>query len=258
MEPASPEIIVVPNPETLARKTADIIYRRMQAILAASDHFSWVLAGGSTPKGLYALMAESPDYRDHIPWDRIHFFWGDDRHVPPDDAESNYRMAYESLLSKVPVPVENIHRIRTEMPDADQAAANYAGALGKFFKLPSDQLPRFDCVLLGMGPDGHTASLFPGTRALGETKKWVVANWVDKLKTFRITMCVPVLNNAAMVIFLISGPQKAAVLRDVLEGDFQPDHLPSQRIHPVNGKLLWLVDQPAAARLSRYRRKVSS
>jgi len=253
MEAATPEIIVVSDSAALSRTAADIICRRMQATLSHADQFCLALAGGSTPRGLYAMIAEEPGYRDWIPWHRIHFFWGDERHVSPDHVESNYRIAYEAMLSKITVPTENIHRVMAEIPDADQAAAAYEQELRDFFKPKTDELPRFDCILLGMGPDGHTASLFPATTALNERKQWVTANWVEKSHTNRITMTVPVLNNAALIIFLVSGPDKAAVLHEVLEGNRQPNLFPSQLIRPSHGRLIWLVDQAAAARLDHPR-----
>ena len=163
-----------------------------------------------------------------MPWDRIHFFWGDERHVPPDHTDSNYRMTNETMLSRVPVPHENIHRIRAESPDAGKAAEEYEQEIRGFFKLARGQLPRFDCVFLGIGPDGHTASLFPGTKALREQEQLVVSNWVDKFQSYRITMTVPVLNNSDIVIFLASGKEKAERLRTVLEGEKQTDLLPAQ------------------------------
>jgi 6-phosphogluconolactonase len=198
---------------------------------------------------MFAILAGDDALRSRMPWGRVHFFWGDERHVPPDHPDSNYRMASEAMLSKVPVPVENIHRIRAENPDAGKAAEDYEQELRGFFKLEPGQLPAFDCVFLGMGPDGHTASLFPATKALHERKRLVVSNWVDKFQSFRITMTAPVLNNADMVIFLVSGEEKAEPLREVLEGEKQTDRFPSQLIEPTHGKLLWLVDRAAARKL---------
>jgi 6-phosphogluconolactonase len=158
-------------------------------------------------------------------------------------------MANEAMLSKVPVPAENIHRIRAENPDAGKVAEDYEQELREFFRIETEQLPAFDCVFLGMGPDGHTASLFPGTEALHERKRLVVSNWVDKFLSYRITMTVPVLNNADTVIFLVNGKEKAEPLRVVLEGQKQTDRFPSQLIEPTHGKLLWLVDRAAARQL---------
>jgi len=211
----------------------------------ARGRFTVALSGGSTPKTLYSLLATKPG----IPWDKVYFFWGDERHVPPDDPESNYRMVNEALLSKIQVPPENIFRIHAEEKDATAAAQQYEQVIKDFFHLSPGQLPRFDLIYLGTGPDGHTASLFPGTAALNETQRLVVANWVPKFNTDRLTFTYPVLNAAACVTFLASGPDKAPILHDILENSAAG--LPSQRVRPTNGKLIWLVDEAAASKLSR-------
>jgi len=212
--------------------------------------FTIALSGGSTPRGLHALLANEPTIRDRLPWQNLHFFWGDERHVPPDHPQSNYRMAYDTLLSLAPIPSENIHRVHAEEPDAALAAEKYERELRTFFGLEIGQLPRFDCILLGMGADGHTVSLFPRTEALHETTRLVVANWVEKFKAYRVTLTAPVLNHADSVVFLVSGTEKAEALKEVLQGDRQPDRFPAQMIRPDPGKLLWIVDR-AAARLLR-------
>jgi 6-phosphogluconolactonase len=206
------------------------------------------LSGGSTPKSLYTLLATNA--RIALPWDRMFFFWGDERHVPPTDADSNYRMANETMLSKVPVPPENIFRIATENPDAAAAAAAYEQTLRKFFALNAGEVPHFDLILLGMGPDGHAASLFPGTDGLQEKSKLVIANWVEKLKTTRISFTLPVLNAARCVMFLVSGTDKAPMLKTVLEGDAPGEQYPAKLVRPAGGKLIWLVDRAAASQLS--------
>ena len=217
--------------------------------LKSKESFAVALSGGSTPKKMFAILANDAALSKQMPWESVHFFWGDERHVPPDHADSNYRMTNEAMLSRVPVPSENIHRIRAENPDAGKAAEDYEQELRGFFKLETEQLPAFDCVFLGMGPDGHTASLFPGTKALHERQRLVVSNWVDKFQSYRITMTAPVLNNADIVIFLVSGEEKAGPLQVVLEGKKQTDRFPSQLIEPTHGKLLWLVDRAAARKL---------
>jgi 6-phosphogluconolactonase len=208
------------------------------------------LSGGSTPKALFSLLVEDDSFTNKIPWDKIHFFWGDERHVPPQDEQSNFRMADEIMLAKAHVRAENIHRMRTEQSDSEKVAQDYEKELLKFFQLATDQLPIFNFNLLGLGPDGHTASLFPGTKALYAYNRLVVANWVEKFETHRITMTAPVLNNADTIVFLVSGQDKAEVLQKVLDGDHQPDLLPAQLIRPTHGKLIWLVDQAAASRLT--------
>jgi 6-phosphogluconolactonase len=241
-------IKIVNDLAEICRAAAGEIVHLANRASSVSKPFSVALSGGSTPRRLHVLMAGDPAVRDRLPWQRMHFFWGDERHVPPDHPQSNYRMANETLLSSASVPAENIHRIPSEEPDAVLAAEKYEQELQTFFALEAGQLPRFDCILLGMGPDGHTASLFPGTEALNETKRLVAANWVEKYKTYRITLTVPVLNRADLVVFLVSGAEKSAALKEVLHGDYQPELFPAQLIQPDPGKLLWIVDR-AAARL---------
>ncbi len=243
-----PEIQVLADSEELARTAAEKFVRLAREAIHARDFFTVGLSGGSTPRGLYSILAEDASFRSRLPWEKIHFFWGDERHVPPEHPDSNYRMAKDTMLSKAPVPPGNVHRIRSENPDADRAAGEYEETLRTFFRLRIGEMPRFDLVLLGMGPDGHTASLFPGSRGLGEQKRMIVANWVEKLRDYRITMTLPLLNHAACVIFLVSGEEKAETLRAVLEGAPRRELLPAQLVRPVSGRCLWLVDQ-AAARL---------
>ena len=213
--------------------------------------FSIALSGGSTPKMLYALMAEHPSLRNSLPWDKMNVFFGDERHVGPGHADSNYQMAADSMLSKVPLRPEQIHRIKGEYPDAAQAAAEYEDVIRRQFSLQSGNFPRFDVVLLGMGNEGHTLSLFPGTKALHETQRIVASNWVGKLYTDRITLTAPAANAAANVIFMVTGSDKACALKAVLEGPQEPEQLPAQMIQPSNGSLYWLIDAAAASLLSK-------
>lgn len=246
-----PDIRILARGEELSRAAAEQFVHLATQAVAASGRFAVALTGGTTPKGLYHLLAdEGAGFRPRVPWDRLHVFWGDERHVPPDHRDSNYRMAHEAMLSRVPVPPQDVHRIKAENPDAGQAADEYAGELRHFFRPGAGRFPRFDLILLGMGPDGHTASLFPGTEAVREQVRWVAAPWVEKLRAHRITLTPPVLNNASCTIFLVSGEEKAEALRAVLQGDHQPDRFPAQVVRPVDGRLLWLVDR-AAARLLR-------
>jgi 6-phosphogluconolactonase len=243
------EVQVLADADEIARVAADEFVRHALEAVRMRGVFTVVLSGGSTPKKLYSLLAsEAGSFPARVPWDKIHFFWGDERHVPPDHSDSNYRMVYEAMLSKVPVPLENIHRIKAENPDAGQAAEDYERVLREFFRSETVQLPRFGLVLLGMGQDGHTASLFPGTNAILEHEHYVVANWVQKFNTHRITLTPVVLTNASCVIFLVTGDEKAEALSVALQGEYQPKRLPAQLIRPTNGSILWLVDQ-AAARL---------
>jgi 6-phosphogluconolactonase len=247
------DIEIVANAGELAGAAAWQFLRLSREAVQKSGIFTVVLSGGSTPRNLYSILASDAVFRDEIPWEKIHFFWGDERHVSPEDQESNYRMAKDAMLSKVPVPQANIHRIASENPDASMAAGAYERLLREFFRLGEGQFPRFDLTFLGLGPDGHTASLFPGTKALNEQRRLVVSNWVGKFYTDRITMTAPVFNHAACVVFLVGGEDKAAPLKAVLEGDYEPLQLPAQLISPREGRLLWIVDSSAARLLKNGR-----
>jgi 6-phosphogluconolactonase len=245
---SSAEIRTLTTPQELFAAAAEEVVRTANEAVAQRGRFTIALAGGSTPKSLYNLLATNA--RTTLPWDRMFFFWGDERHVPPTDPESNYRMAEEAMLSKIPVAAGNVFRIKTENPDASAAAADYEQTLKKFFTLEPGQFPSFDLILLGMGPDGHTASLFPGTAALQEKSRLVVANWVEKMKTHRITLTLPVLNAGRCVTFLVSGTDKATVLRAVLEENVPPEQYPAKLVKPNDGKLIWLIDRGAASQLT--------
>jgi 6-phosphogluconolactonase len=242
------EIRTLTTPQELFATAAEEVVRTANEAVAERGRFTIALSGGSTPKNLYNLLATNA--RTALPWDRMFFFWGDERHVPPTDPDSNYRMADETMLSKIPVAAGNVFRIAAENPDAAAAAEAYEQALRKFFAVGPGQFPRFDLILLGMGPDGHTASLFPGTAALQEKSRLVVANWVEKLKASRISLTLPVLNAAYCVTFLVSGTDKAAVLRTVLEENAPTEQYPSKLVKPSDGKLIWLLDRAAASALS--------
>lgn len=250
MDSSNQEIHIGANVDAISRKAAEIIADLIDETLQIKDHFSIALSGGSTPRSLLKLLADDFSLRARMNWDKVHFFWGDERHVPPDHQDSNFRMANEAMLSKVEAPAGNIHRIRAEEQDAGKAAGEYEEELRTFFNLKPGELPGFDCILLGMGADGHTASLFPGTKALQEQKQLVSANWVEKFQTHRITLTPPVLNNGSTIIFLVSGEEKAEVLREVLEGEKNTELFPSQLIKPNHGKLVWLVTQSAAGKLT--------
>lgn len=254
MNSKNQKIKIVADAEAMGRAAAETLVKHISESLQTRDVYSIALSGGSTPRRLYRLLAGDSELRGKIPWKRVHFFWGDERHVPPDHPDSNYHMAFEAMLSRIPVPPANIHRIHAEDPDADQAAGDYARDIRRFFDIASGEIPRFNCVLLGMGSDGHTASLFPGSPALGEQKRLVVANWVEKFQSYRITLTVSVFNNADLILFLVSGKQKADALQAVLEGDWAPDRYPAQRIQPKHGSMLWFLDRPATKRLDVNRR----
>ena len=199
MPATNPAIQLVADADALYQAAAAEFVRQAGAAVETKDTCTVALSGGSTPKGLYGLLANDPTWRGQVPWGNIHVFWGDERHVPPDHPDSNYRMAHEALLSKVPMPQAHVHRIKSEHPDARQAADDYEQTLRAFFHLAAGQFPRIDLIFLGLGPEGHTASLFPGTKALHDTRRLVVATSVGKLFTDRITLTPAVLNHAAGV-----------------------------------------------------------
>ncbi len=240
-------IIVADDLQDLAHRAADLFATLAGRAIGANGRFSVALSGGETPRTLFGLLA-SPDYAGRIDWANVHLYWGDERHVPPDDAASNYGMTRQVLLDRVPLPPANVHRIQGELP-AEEAAQRYEQELRSSFGLGPGELPRLDLVLLGMGDDGHTASLFPGVALPSEPDHLVAAPWVPKFNAFRITLMPRVLNNAAIVAFLVAGAGKAGRLHEVIEGPPQPDNLPAQRIAPSHGSLLWLVDRAAAAGL---------
>ncbi len=244
---AGGEIRILTTPQELFAAAAEEVVRAAHEAVAERGRFTVALSGGSTPKNLFNLLATNA--KATLPWDRTFFFWSDERHVGPTDPESNYHMADEAMLSKVPVPAGNVFRFAAENPDAAAVAQQYEQTIRKFFQMDSG-VPRFDLILLGMGPDGHTASLFPGTAALQEKSKLVAANWVEKLKTHRLTFTLPLINAAREVAFLVSGVDKAAVLKTVLEENSSGDQYPAKLINPANGKLIWFVDRAAASALA--------
>jgi 6-phosphogluconolactonase len=240
----APEIRILNTPAELFQAAATEIAMLASQAVESRGRFSIALSGGSTPKSLYALLASGSI--PNLPWERIFFFFGDERFVPPNHPDSNYRMARETgLFAKV--PDNHVFRVQTEEKDADTAALQYEQTLQKFFGLQPGEFPRFDLVLLGLGPDGHTASLFPGTAALNEKSRLVVANWVEKFQTYRITFTLPVLNRAACDMFLVSGADKANMVREVLKNENA--NLPSQKVRPADGRLLWLLDRAAGSGL---------
>jgi 6-phosphogluconolactonase len=245
------EVRILPDGAAIARRAAQKFVEAGAAAVNEKGSFSVVLAGGSTPKALYGLLVNDPALRAQVPWDKMQVFFGDERHVGPDHPDSNFRMANEAMISKSPLKPEQVTRIKGEYPDAEQAAREYELAIRSYFKLADGEFPRFDLVLLGMGSEGHTASLFPGTRALHEKRRIAVSNWVGKLLAERITLTPPAINNAAHVIFMVTGADKAPALTAVLERVYEPDQLPAQLIRPVNGTLLWLVDTAAGGLLTR-------
>lgn len=244
-----PNVQIFPNIEFLARSAAEIFIQLAEESIADHGVFRVALSGGSTPLSLYALLASEP-FSERVDWSRTHFFWGDERVVPPDHPDSNFYRARQALFENVPVPEPNIFRIPAELRP-EQAAELYEEVLLRYFSNVEEEeireRARFDLALLGMGDDGHTASLFPGTPAIHEETRWVAAQWVDKLAAWRITLTPAILNRAAQVLFLVAGEGKSYTLQRVLYGSYQPDRYPAQAIQPEDGEVRWLVDEPAAA-----------
>jgi len=237
---------IFPDLSALSFAAAEEVVSRARQAIQARGIFTIALSGGSTPRMLYEMLAEDRRLRGALEWDKVHFFFSDERHVPPDHPESNYRMAYLALLSRISAPPENVHRMATELSEPAPVAEHCEQALRRFFHLHAGEAPRFDLIMLGMGGDGHTASLFPGSPALEEKRKLAVAVWVEKLGTWRVTLTLPVLNNAEEVLFLVSGEAKAETLKRVLEGSDAAARLPAEAVKPVSGRLMFFVDEEAA------------
>jgi 6-phosphogluconolactonase len=247
-------VTILLDRDRLMRAAADRVVRYAAEAIARHGRFDVALAGGSTPERLYRLLG-SPEYAERLDVRSIHLFFGDERCVPPSHVDSNYRMVASSLLGGLAVPPENVHRMPAEL-SPEEAASRYEAELERHFALRVGAgLPRFDLVLLGMGADGHTASLFPGSPALTESRRWVAVNRVPALATPRLTLTLPVLNAAARLVFLVAGEDKAERLKEVLTGESAggqaplPAPLPAQCVRPAAGELEWLVDAPAASRL---------
>ncbi len=244
------EIRILADGAAIAQRAAQEFVQAAAAAVRAKGFFNVALAGGSTPKALYSLLVNDPALRAQVPWDKLHLFFGDERHVAPDHPDSNFRMATEAMISKSPLKPEQVTRIKGEYPDADNAAFEYETALREYFNLKDSEYPRLDLLLAGMGNEGHTLSLFPGTKALHADGRIAVRNWVGKLYAERITLTAPAASNAAQVIFMVTGADKAPALKAVLEGPFEPEQLPAQLLQPKKGELLWLVDTAAGSMLS--------
>ena len=242
------EVLVCATPEAVAREAARRFVLHAAAAIQQRGRFAVALSGGSTPKRLYELLAQDP-YRDQVDWDYVHFFWGDERFVPFTNPASNYHMTEVALLNALELTNGNTHRVQTELESADAAAAAYEQEIVKFFGLAKGELPKFDLILLGLGTNGHTASLFPYSNALRVRDRLVAAEYIDEVKQARITLTVPVLNAAREVTFLVTGAEKANVVKEVLMGPADPDRLPAQLVHPDPGSVTWLIDKAAAAEL---------
>lgn len=240
-----PQVRIFSSAEELFRASAEKFCEIGKRSIREHGRYAVALSGGSTPKGLHQQLATT--FASELPWDKVFFFWGDERHVPPDFPESNFRMAKETLLSKLPIPHNHIFRMPGEIPDANQAAGLYEQALTDFFCPGAGNFPRLDFILLGVGPEGHTASLFPGTKAVEEKQRFVVGNYVAVHSTWRITCTYPVLNNGANVMFLVDSSSKADIVRTALKDPSA--NLPCQGVKPLNGNLMWYLDKAAGAKL---------
>jgi 6-phosphogluconolactonase len=243
------KIEISESAETMSRAAAERFVRVTTVAARARGRCAVVLSGGSTPGSVYRALAQEP-HLTRVPWHRIEFFWSDERHVPPDHPDSNYRAAMEAMLSKVPVAATQIHRMRGEMAEAERAALEYEDAISAV--VSGVPVPRFDLILLGLGTDGHTASLFPGTPALDERRRWCTANWVSALNAYRITLTLPVLNAAREIMFIVSGAEKAPIVREALRewpptsAETPAQVLPAHLIQPHNGDVWWMLDRAAA------------
>jgi 6-phosphogluconolactonase len=245
------EIRVLADGAAIAQRAAQEFVRVAAAAVRERNAFHVALAGGSTPKALYSLLVSDPVLRSQVPWGKMYVFFGDERHVGPGDLESNFRMATEAMLSKAPLKENQVTRIKGEYPDAEQAAREYEEALASHFKLKAGEFPRFDLLFAGMGNEGHTLSLFPGTKALHADGRIAVRNWVGKLYADRITLTAPAACAAAEILLMVTGADKALALKAVLEGPYEPEQLPAQLLQPKEGRLLWLVDTAAGGMLSK-------
>ena len=242
-------IVVYPTQEELFEAATQCVVDSMTSQPDPAPFYSLVLSGGSTPRGVFARLAAEP-YRSHVNWSSVRIFWGDERPVPPNHPGSNFRMAQEHLLDHLPLSSEQVFRMEGERP-TEEAAVRYQGVLQQAFSQETSSMPRFDLVLLGMGPDAHTASLFPETPVLDEKERWVAAPWVEKLQTHRITLTPPIFNASQRIVFVVSGLDKAEAVQAVLEGPSLPRQYPAQIINPIQGDLIWLLDQAAASQLTK-------
>ena len=239
------QVLIFPSIVELSRLAAEKFIEIGNKAIKSRGHFTVALAGGSTPKSLYRLLT-TENFKSQIDWKSVFFFLGDERNVPPDTEESNFRMANETLFEPLQISFDKIYRWETERAIPEEIAEDYGSGIEYFFR----GFPKFDLILLGMGADGHTASLFPFTEALNENEEITVANYVEKLNDWRFTLTFPVINNSRNIIFLIAGADKAETLKEVLEGEFQPLKYPSQNVKPESGNLFWLVDEAAAKLLT--------
>jgi 6-phosphogluconolactonase len=253
--PKSFDVRVGESPPALAADAAELFMQRTQQAASEGRLFRVALSGGSTPRLLYGLLA-SDTFQGEIPWGNIQFFFGDERWVPHTHRDSNYKMARDELFKKIAQHPAGIFPIPTEGLTPAEAAEQYEATLRKEFGLKDGEMPEFDLIFLGMGDEGHTASLFPHTPALHERKRLVVPNYIEKLGAQRITLTPPVLQSAKLVVFLVTGETKAQALQEVLEGEYNPDEYPAQLLRQARGVVIWFVDRPAASQLRHKYREV--
>jgi len=231
---------------TLSHDAAEYVVRIVSESIKTHGRFTIALSGGSTPRKLYGLLGNEP-YRSQIDWTLVHIFWSDERCVPPNNEESNYHMAHELLLSKISIPAVQVHRMPADMPNRNAAAREYEDEMRRVFE--TDGVPNFDLIQLGMGPEGHTASLFPHQASLHEQQRLIMPVSVPKPPPDRLTFTPPLLNAARNVLFLVTGSDKADALHAMLEGPYNPDEYPAQIVRPPNGEVTWMVDTAAATKL---------
>ncbi len=249
-DPCPPTLEIYADADVLAHAAAAHFTHCAAAAIAQAGRFSVALSGGSSPREAYTLLG-GKEFAPQIDWKQVYLFWGDERCVPPDSPQSNYRLVRETILDHVPIPAENVHRIQGERPP-EEAAKLYEEELRSFFA--GQPLPRFDLAWQGLGEEGHTASLFPGSPALHEQARWTAAVYVDKLSSWRVTLTPPAINAAAQILFLVSGAEKAWAVRQVLEAPYDPDRLPAQVVRSATGRVVWMVDRAAAGEGGRMTR----
>lgn len=242
------DVVIYPDSDTLSHEAAQHIVRIAQEAIVTHGRFTFALSGGSTPRELYSLLGSEP-YRSQIDWALVELFWSDERCVPPESEESNYHMAQQVLISKVPIPANQVHRMPADLSDHDTAALAYSREMQSTFG--TDGVPNFDLIQLGMGPEGHTASLFPHQPSLHEQQRLVMPVVVPKPPPPRLTFTPRILNAARHVLFLVTGAEKADAVQAVLEGHYQPDEYPAQIVQPVKGEVTWMLDKAAASKLKK-------